>query len=99
MRIQNARVLVCGLHGLHIEVVKNVVLAGMNIVIQDSETVCMQDLSHNFFVSSADVGRNVRSTYCHAVALQNLRTSNPSLNGQLLPNTERGSSIAKHSTA
>jgi molybdopterin/thiamine biosynthesis adenylyltransferase len=71
MRIQNARVLVCGLRGLHIEVVKNVVLAGMNIVIQDSATVCMQDLSHNFFVSAADVGRNVRSTYSDDVALQN----------------------------
>ena len=58
-RIQNSKVLVCGLSGLHIEVVKNLVLAGMNITIQDSENVKIKDLAHNYFVSSSDVGLNV----------------------------------------
>jgi molybdopterin/thiamine biosynthesis adenylyltransferase len=56
-------VLVCGLNGLHIEVVKNIVLAGMNIAIQDSAVVRKEDLAHNFFVSSDDVGKNVRALF------------------------------------
>jgi molybdopterin/thiamine biosynthesis adenylyltransferase len=56
-------VLVCGLNGLHIEVVKNIVLAGMNIVIQDSAVVRKEDLAHNFFVSSDDAGKNVRTPF------------------------------------
>jgi hypothetical protein len=40
--------------------VKNIVLAGMNIVIQDSAVVRKEDLAHNFFVSADDAGKNVR---------------------------------------
>ena len=82
VRIQNARILVCGLTGLHVEVVKNSVLAGMNIVIQDSTTVCVKDLSHNFFVSSADIGRNVRSYVFHDFVHIKFAKSYPPLNGQ-----------------
>lgn len=58
-RIQNTRVLICGLSGLHVEVVKNIVLAGMNVVIQDSGDVRVQDLAYNFFVLSDEVGKKV----------------------------------------
>ena len=55
-RIQTSRVLIVGLRGINVEVTKNVVLAGVNVVIQDSETVHARDLSSNFFLTSADVG-------------------------------------------
>ena len=31
----------------------------MNLTIQDSETVKIQDLAHNFFLSTDDVNKNV----------------------------------------
>jgi ubiquitin-like 1-activating enzyme E1 A len=57
-RIQSSRVLICGLSGLHIEVVKNIVLAGMHVVIQDSGVIHNRDLASNYFVTAADVGLN-----------------------------------------
>lgn len=44
LRIQNSKVLVCGFRGLHPEVVKNVVLAGVSVTIQDSTVATMEDL-------------------------------------------------------
>ena len=41
------------------EVVKNIVLAGMSLTVQDSETAKIQDLAHNFFLSTDDVNKNV----------------------------------------
>lgn len=55
-RIQTSRVLVVGLSGLNVEVVKNIVLAGMNVTIQDASVVRAEDLSFNFFISLDDVG-------------------------------------------
>ena len=56
-RIQTSSVLICGLKGLNIEVVKNIVLAGMNVVLIDSSKVEITNLSCNFFLSVDDVGR------------------------------------------
>ena len=61
-RIQKSKVLICGLRGLHVEVVKNIVLAGMNITIQDADPVKIQDLAHNFFLTESDVGKNVSAS-------------------------------------
>lgn len=58
-RIQNSRVLIVGLRGLNVEVTKNIVLAGMNVVIQSSDTVHIRDLSSNFFLTADDLGRKV----------------------------------------
>ena len=58
-RIQTSKVLIVGLRGLNVEVVKNIVLAGMNVVIQDSENVHFRDLSSNFFLTVNDVGNKV----------------------------------------
>ena len=41
---------------------KNIVLAGMNVTIQDSSLVSIEDLNYNFFVGLDDFGRNVRSS-------------------------------------
>jgi hypothetical protein len=38
---------------------KNIVLAGMNVTIQDCTTVSGDDLDYNFFLSAVDVGKNV----------------------------------------
>jgi ubiquitin-like 1-activating enzyme E1 A len=57
-RMQSSRVLVCGFRGLHCEVVKNIVLAGISVVIQDSQLVQVEDLSANFFFTAEDIGVN-----------------------------------------
>jgi ubiquitin-like 1-activating enzyme E1 A len=57
-RIQTSRVLVVGLSGLNVEVVKNIVLAGMNVTIQDASVVRAEDLSFNFFLSLDEVGNS-----------------------------------------
>jgi len=58
-RIQNARVLICGLHHLNPEVVKNLVLAGVNVTLQDSSVTQENDFSNNFFLSPTDIGKNI----------------------------------------
>lgn len=57
-RIQNSNVLLCGLRGLNVEVCKNIVLAGVNITIQDDSAVSAEDLSSNFFLRAGDVGQS-----------------------------------------
>ncbi|KAJ6465614.1 hypothetical protein C8R47DRAFT_1180115 [Mycena vitilis] len=56
MAISN--VLVVGANGLGVEIAKNVVLAGvMSVAIFDPEPVTVQDLSSQFFLREADVGK------------------------------------------
>lgn len=57
VRLSHARVLVLGLGGLAVEVVKNLVLAGVgHVTLQDSEKVAKSDLETNFFLREEDVG-------------------------------------------
>lgn len=63
-RIQNAKILVVGLNGLHPEVVKNVVLAGVSVVLLDQRTVDESDLAYNYFLKNDDVGNNVAEAAC-----------------------------------
>ena len=58
LRLQTSKVLVCGLAGIHLEVIKNIVLMGVSVVLQDDSLVTWDDLANNFFVSTEDVGRN-----------------------------------------
>lgn len=58
-RIQNSKVLICGFRGINAEVVKNIVLAGVCIVIQDSGIVQFSDLASNFFLTTEDVGKKI----------------------------------------
>ena len=58
-RIQNAKVLIIGLNGVHPEVVKNIVLAGVGVVLMDKRAVVMTDLAYNFFLTAEDVGTEV----------------------------------------
>jgi len=55
-RMQKSRILICGLTGMHAEVVKNIVLAGISVVIQDDKMVRYDDLASNFFLTPEDIG-------------------------------------------
>ena len=57
--IQKSHVLICCLRGLHPEVVKNIVLAGVSVTIQDDKNVTANDLASNFFLSKDDIGSNI----------------------------------------
>ena len=57
-RLQNSRILICGMRGLGAEVAKNLALAGFGVTVQDSSNVCEQDLGANFFISADQVGEN-----------------------------------------
>lgn len=59
-RLRAARVLVSGLRATGAEIVKNIVLAGTNVVIHDTASVEEADLGAQFFLRAADVGHNVR---------------------------------------
>jgi ubiquitin-like 1-activating enzyme E1 A len=60
-RIQQSKVLVYGLGGLHAEVAKNLVLAGINVTVQDPAVATAHDLSSQFMLDEASVGKHVRS--------------------------------------
>eukprot|EP01041_Mallomonas_annulata_P007354 gene7354-15011_t len=63
-RLQGSKVLVCGIRGLNLEVAKNLVLAGLNLVIQDSSNIFADDLSANFFFTNEDIGSKRADVAC-----------------------------------
>jgi len=61
-RIQSSRALICGMNKINVEVVKNIVLAGVNLTIQDSAIASIDDLALNFFLTVDDVGKLIGSS-------------------------------------
>lgn len=58
-RMATSDVLISGLGGLGVEVAKNVILGGVKSVTLHDETVCTEiDLSSQFYLSEADIGKN-----------------------------------------
>ncbi|PPQ99897.1 hypothetical protein CVT24_009578 [Panaeolus cyanescens] len=54
-----SNVLIVGLHGLGVEIAKNIVLAGVkSVTIYDPEPVTVQDMSSQFFLRSEDIGKS-----------------------------------------
>jgi molybdopterin/thiamine biosynthesis adenylyltransferase len=51
------------------------VLMGVNVLLQDSTTVTIEDLGHNFFVNKSDVGRNLAEAMVAGVQELNSFTS------------------------
>lgn len=59
LKMASSNVLIIGLRGLGIEIAKNVALAGVkSLSLYDPNTVTLQDLSSQFFLSEADIGKN-----------------------------------------
>jgi ubiquitin-like 1-activating enzyme E1 A len=59
MRIQNSRILMLGFSGMMPEVGKNLVLAGMNVVVSDTRIVGPDNLMSNFLLRDEDCGSAV----------------------------------------
>lgn len=68
--MRNSVIMFCGFRALNAEVCKNLVLAGVSVVIQDSAPVTSADLGGNFFLTAADIGKNVRNPArpCHTLS-------------------------------
>lgn len=65
-KMANSNVLISGMKGLGIEIAKNVVLGGVkSVTIQDTEKASWYDLSSQFFLREADIGKN-RASSCVA---------------------------------
>jgi ubiquitin-like 1-activating enzyme E1 A len=61
--MRNAKILVIGLKGVATETIKNIVLAGIGmLVVVDVEDVSERDLGAGFFFRDEDVGKKVRTS-------------------------------------
>ena len=58
-RMRNSCLLIIGCNGLGAEIIKNIVLAGISIIIIDDQNVQEIDLETQFFLTEADIGQNV----------------------------------------
>lgn len=78
-KIIESSVLICGLNGLGNEIAKNVILSGFKrVVLQDTVTTTLKDLSSNCFLTEDDVGK------CRADAcLTKLAELNPNVKVEL----------------
>eukprot|EP00252_Welwitschia_mirabilis_P014821 TRINITY_DN32861_c0_g1_i1.p1 TRINITY_DN32861_c0_g1~~TRINITY_DN32861_c0_g1_i1.p1 ORF type:complete len:1053 (+),score=251.74 TRINITY_DN32861_c0_g1_i1:370-3528(+) len=73
-RLFGANILISGLQGLGVEIAKNVILAGVkSVTLHDTSNVEMWDLSGNFYLTEADIGKNRAVSCCSK--LQELNTS------------------------
>ena len=62
--MRESRILLVGLKGLHSEVCKNLVLAGVNsVTILENETVSAADLGAHLFLTEDALGKNVLHFY------------------------------------
>lgn len=58
-RMATSDVLICGLGGLGVEVAKNIILGGVkSVTLHDTALCTLGDLSTQFYLTEADVGRN-----------------------------------------
>ncbi|KAJ3586743.1 hypothetical protein NHX12_013137 [Muraenolepis orangiensis] len=58
-RMQNSNVLISGMRGLGVEIAKNVILGGVkSVVVHDQGVAEWRDLSSQFYLREADLGKN-----------------------------------------
>jgi len=58
-KMGSSNILICGLKGLGVEIAKNVILCGVkSVTLYDPEQCQLADLSSQFFLTEADVGKN-----------------------------------------
>lgn len=68
-RLQNSQVFISGLSALGSELVKNLVLSGMNVMVHDPQQVTRSAVDTQFFFFEADIGKNVRVFACVYVGI------------------------------
>lgn len=69
-RMQKANILISGLGGLGVEVAKNVILSGVkSVTLHDQADVQLSDLSSQFFLTEADLGKK-RAAACFQKACE-----------------------------
>jgi len=69
-RLLKARCLIWGIEGSNVEVAKNLVLAGVSMVVRDHKTVSAADVAYNYFLRPEDIGKNRAD--CAAARLQEM---------------------------
>ncbi len=69
-RLSSSKILFSGMTGAAAETAKNLVLAGVHAVVQDSAIVKTCDLGANFLLTEGDVGRNRAEACVVRMALQ-----------------------------
>ncbi|KAK2951817.1 putative Ubiquitin-activating enzyme E1 1 [Blattamonas nauphoetae] len=58
-KLSESSALITGINGLGAEIAKNVILSGVKVVtLHDSFNTTMQDLTTNFYLTEADIGKN-----------------------------------------
>lgn len=71
-RLLKSKVLIWGVEGCNVEVCKNLVLAGVPLVIRDHCLVSMEDVAFNYFLREEDLGKSRA-----ACAAERIREMNP----------------------
>ena len=75
--IQNYKILIIGLRGLGIEIVKNLILAGPKEVSISDKNICkINDLGSNFYIDEGDINTKSLEDSC----FEKLNTLNPNVN-------------------
>ncbi|XP_037956761.1 ubiquitin-like modifier-activating enzyme 1 isoform X2 [Teleopsis dalmanni] len=68
-RMANSDILLSGLGGLGLEIAKNVILGGVkSITLHDTQNSSIRDLSSQFYLTEADVGKNRAVASCDQLA-------------------------------
>lgn len=68
-RMANSDILLSGLGGLGLEIAKNVILGGVkSITLHDTATCELHDLSSQFYLTEADIGKNRAEASCAQLA-------------------------------
>ncbi|XP_030373603.1 ubiquitin-like modifier-activating enzyme 1 [Scaptodrosophila lebanonensis] len=68
-RMANSDILLSGLGGLGLEIAKNVILGGVkSITLHDTATCTLNDLSSQFYLTQADIGKNRATASCGQLA-------------------------------
>ncbi|XP_014240445.1 ubiquitin-like modifier-activating enzyme 1 [Cimex lectularius] len=90
-RMASSDVLISGLGGLGVEVAKNVILGGVkSVTLHDDKKCTLADLSSQFYLTEADVGKNRAEASCRQLAELNNYVPTRAYTGPLTEDFLRG---------
>jgi len=93
-KMQSSDVLISGMGGLGVEIAKNVILGGVkSVTIHDAAKVTHTDLSSQFYLSEADVGKNRAEVSTPKLAELNSYVPTSSHTGALTEDFVKGFSV------